>query len=723
MLLKPESRATRENFAWTLMLARQYNGSLNQFKMINSSIQFNADEISLIRCLLAEVECLLHLSQSSQAKELLYNILAATWNRKQAHKGDIQVAEGKETGDRNGTFQAICAICLQFLKTRATLLEQNGIKIDSMTIESFNSENHADIDKGISNERKPYLQQERDVITVEESYPSPLPRLMRRRSSSIPLSTSTPSFMEGSITRDAETMDISALAETYSITESKSSQTNMDKRLHIITLPRELNAKRLPNHADIVHDLLSSPLSTVSKSSVVNLTSAFEICQEAFSMAASKVNGRGQVNQELTRTMTQDCGIENRCNSNLRRGIVTGSDHRIKSSIPSNPVDDAIATVLHNDQTAVRAPRKLLPSLSIPSGVAENARIEHPIPIVSLRDIQREHCDESPSLQQENQQPQLGTKNWNWCELDSAVPIPFVKESHSLTHEMQPPLRERREMERMVSRFGGDPSKSFRDFQACDRQGGHSSEDEVVLNRVNDESSVDGNSNSQDEQAELQARKYQASSVSIASVTSSMRSGSLRRDYSNGEKFAVQQYTQELRDSRPKSQQVVIRESMTLQDKAYTSDCSRISNVFTLREQAEHFRFGEDSKRTAVYCSTENQGLSSTTLGRRRSFDTVSEFSTGAVSEDSMLVGGEVTSYEEVTASGLPSPTMESITTFYDYTQLIAPGPYPTGICVRKREIYLSNADFLQILGVTKREWPFLPKWKQVRRKRESGLF
>jgi len=95
-------------------------------------------------------------------------------------------------------------------------------------------------------------------------------------------------------------------------------------------------------------------------------------------------------------------------------------------------------------------------------------------------------------------------------------------------------------------------------------------------------------------------------------------------------------------------------------------------------------------------------------------------------SEHSNIETGPQDEYFQLTYSDntqLISPTMQSINTFYSHEELAAPGPYPPGICVHKREIYLAEEDFKRILGVRRSEWESLPKWKQVRRKREMGLF
>ena len=85
---------------------------------------------------------------------------------------------------------------------------------------------------------------------------------------------------------------------------------------------------------------------------------------------------------------------------------------------------------------------------------------------------------------------------------------------------------------------------------------------------------------------------------------------------------------------------------------------------------------------------------------------------------------GECTAHIEFPARNHElSPTLSSVNTFYKHEQLIAPGPYPAGICIRKREIYLGEEEFKRVLGVSRSAWDSLPKWKQEQRKRAAKLF
>lgn len=87
------------------------------------------------------------------------------------------------------------------------------------------------------------------------------------------------------------------------------------------------------------------------------------------------------------------------------------------------------------------------------------------------------------------------------------------------------------------------------------------------------------------------------------------------------------------------------------------------------------------------------------------------------------FLDGESTTNIEFHASQDLSPTLTSVDVFYKHEQLIAPGPYPAGICIRKREIYLAEEEFKKILGVSRSTWDSLPRWKQEQRKRAAKLF
>ena len=46
-----------------------------------------------------------------------------------------------------------------------------------------------------------------------------------------------------------------------------------------------------------------------------------------------------------------------------------------------------------------------------------------------------------------------------------------------------------------------------------------------------------------------------------------------------------------------------------------------------------------------------------------------------------------------------------------------------TGVDPAKKEEYLSDAEFVQVLGLQKEEFSSLPAWKQVNLKKNAGLF
>ena len=126
---------------------------------------------------------------------------------------------------------------------------------------------------------------------------------------------------------------------------------------------------------------------------------------------------------------------------------------------------------------------------------------------------------------------------------------------------------------------------------------------------------------------------------------------------------------------------------------------------------------GHRREKTALFRSIDHSSSSCHQLGQQMDSDTSVS---GSLSDTALEGGGN---YLQVESFREASPTMESVTVFYPYEDLIAPGPYPEGICIRKREIYLAEQDFQQVLGVRRSDWEALPKWKQIHRKRETGLF
>jgi hypothetical protein len=63
------------------------------------------------------------------------------------------------------------------------------------------------------------------------------------------------------------------------------------------------------------------------------------------------------------------------------------------------------------------------------------------------------------------------------------------------------------------------------------------------------------------------------------------------------------------------------------------------------------------------------------------------------------------------------------ISRFYSPAELTAPGPYPSDVHPRYRELYLTDSDFERVLRMTKAAWDLMPQWKQTTRKKETGLF
>lgn len=60
---------------------------------------------------------------------------------------------------------------------------------------------------------------------------------------------------------------------------------------------------------------------------------------------------------------------------------------------------------------------------------------------------------------------------------------------------------------------------------------------------------------------------------------------------------------------------------------------------------------------------------------------------------------------------------------YYPYALLRTPGPFPVGIDVRYRELYLNDAEFESVFGTAKRNWSSIPLWKQISMKKAAGLF
>ena len=48
---------------------------------------------------------------------------------------------------------------------------------------------------------------------------------------------------------------------------------------------------------------------------------------------------------------------------------------------------------------------------------------------------------------------------------------------------------------------------------------------------------------------------------------------------------------------------------------------------------------------------------------------------------------------------------------------------FPAGVVGNKKEYYLSDEEFVQVLGMQKADWDALKQWKKDRKKKEVGLF
>ena len=59
----------------------------------------------------------------------------------------------------------------------------------------------------------------------------------------------------------------------------------------------------------------------------------------------------------------------------------------------------------------------------------------------------------------------------------------------------------------------------------------------------------------------------------------------------------------------------------------------------------------------------------------------------------------------------------------YSIEELTFPGPYPRDVDIQRRELYLNDYDFKQLLGCTKDEWKSVPPWKKVDLKKKFALF
>lgn len=69
------------------------------------------------------------------------------------------------------------------------------------------------------------------------------------------------------------------------------------------------------------------------------------------------------------------------------------------------------------------------------------------------------------------------------------------------------------------------------------------------------------------------------------------------------------------------------------------------------------------------------------------------------------------------------SPKSQGTNVFFPLSKLQAPGPYPEGIDVTKREVHIKDAEFETIFNMKRGAFGALPMWKQQSLKKKVGLF
>jgi hypothetical protein len=79
-------------------------------------------------------------------------------------------------------------------------------------------------------------------------------------------------------------------------------------------------------------------------------------------------------------------------------------------------------------------------------------------------------------------------------------------------------------------------------------------------------------------------------------------------------------------------------------------------------------------------------------------------------------------SSSSVTASSTSTSASASISTFYSLSSLQSKVPIP-GVDFSNRELYLSDADFINTFQMNKQQWSALPQWKRVEKKKSVNLF
>jgi len=79
---------------------------------------------------------------------------------------------------------------------------------------------------------------------------------------------------------------------------------------------------------------------------------------------------------------------------------------------------------------------------------------------------------------------------------------------------------------------------------------------------------------------------------------------------------------------------------------------------------------------------------------------------------------------EEVMANGQEGEGVVGGSAFYSYAVLSAGiDQLPENVDPGKREEFLTDAEFLEVLGMDREAWSALPAWKQIAAKRAKNLF
>jgi len=79
--------------------------------------------------------------------------------------------------------------------------------------------------------------------------------------------------------------------------------------------------------------------------------------------------------------------------------------------------------------------------------------------------------------------------------------------------------------------------------------------------------------------------------------------------------------------------------------------------------------------------------------------------------------------HPEAPTSAAPDLETSEDTQFYSFEVLSGPPPYPEGVDPARRELHLSDANFLDIFGKSKQEFAAIPAWKRDLIKKKKKLF